>query len=93
MKTLVLSHDEVVELLPMKECIAVMRDALIALAAGKVHQPLRTIIRPPDAAGVMGLMPSYMSGERAAFGLKAICVMPGNPVKGQGCASGSCTAF
>ena len=49
MKILVLSHDEVTELLPMKECIAVMRDALIALTAGKVHQPLRTIIRPPGA--------------------------------------------
>jgi ornithine cyclodeaminase/alanine dehydrogenase-like protein (mu-crystallin family) len=82
MKTLVLSHDEVVDLLPMKECIAVMREALTALAAGKVHQPLRTIIRPPGAAGVMGLMPSYISGERAGFGLKAICVLPGNPARG-----------
>jgi ornithine cyclodeaminase/alanine dehydrogenase-like protein (mu-crystallin family) len=82
MKLLVLSHTEVLELLPIKECIAVMREALIALAAGKVHQPLRTIIRPPDAKGVMGLMPSYKSGDSAAFGLKAICVFPGNPAKG-----------
>jgi len=82
MKLLVLSHTEVLELLPIKECIAVMREALIALAAGKVHQPLRTIIRPPDANGVMGLMPSYKSGDSAAFGLKAICVFPGNPAKG-----------
>ena len=66
----------------MKECIAVMREALIALAAGEVHQPLRTITRPPGAAGAMGLMPSYVAGERAAFGLKAICVFPGNPAKG-----------
>ena len=82
MKTLVLSHGEVVDLLPIKECIPLMRDGLVALAAGKVHQPLRTIVRPPDAKGVMGLMPAYMSGDRAAFGLKAICVFPGNPVKG-----------
>ena len=82
MKILILSHDEVVGLLPMKECIAVMREALIALAAGEVHQPLRTIIWPPGAAGAMGLMPSYVAGERAAFGLKAICVFPGNPAKG-----------
>ncbi|MGI9066535.1 MAG: ornithine cyclodeaminase family protein [Pyrinomonadaceae bacterium] len=83
MKTLVLGNDEVVELFPINECIGVMRDALIALAAGKVHQPLRTIIRPPDAKGVMGLMPSFISGDRAAFGLKAICVFPGNPAKGK----------
>ncbi len=82
MKILVLSHAEVLERLPMKECIAVMREALNALAAGKTHQPLRTIIRPPDARGVMGLMPSYVSGDSAAFGLKAICVFPGNPAKG-----------
>ncbi len=82
MKTLVLSHKEVLELLPMKECIAVMREALLALADGNAYQPLRTISRPPDAQGVMGLMPAYMSGDRAAFGLKAICVFPGNPAKG-----------
>ncbi len=82
MTTLILSHEEVLELLPIKECIGVMREALLALADGKAFQPLRTIIRPPDAQGVMGLMPSYVSGDRAAFGLKAICVLPGNPAKG-----------
>jgi ornithine cyclodeaminase len=93
MKILVLSHDEVVELLPMKECIAVMRDALIALAAGKVHLPLRTIIRPPDAAGLMGLMPSYISGDRAVFGLKAICIFPGNPARGKDSHQGAVLLF
>lgn len=82
MKILVLSHTEVSELLPMTECIAVMRDALLALASGTAHQPLRTIVRPPDAKGVMGLMPAYASGDGAAFCLKAICVFPGNPPKG-----------
>lgn len=93
MKTLVLSHDEVVKLLPMKECIAIMRDALIALATGKVHQPLRTIMRPPGAAGVMGLMPSYIGGDRSAFGLKAICVLPGNPAKGLDAHQGAVLLF
>jgi ornithine cyclodeaminase/alanine dehydrogenase-like protein (mu-crystallin family) len=89
MKILILSDKEVLELLPIKECMPVMREALIALAAGKVHQPLRTIIRPPDAKGVMGLMPAMslgMSGDisahQRAFGLKAICVFPGNPARG-----------
>ena len=93
MKTLVLSQDEVIGLLPMDECIAVMRDALIALAAEKAHQPLRTIIRPPDATGVMGLMPSYLAGDHAAFGLKAICVMPGNPAKGLDAHQGAVLLF
>jgi ornithine cyclodeaminase/alanine dehydrogenase-like protein (mu-crystallin family) len=93
MKILILSHDEVVELLPMKECIPIMREALIALAAGQVHQPLRTIIRPPTAAGVMGLMPSYISANRSAFGLKVICVFPGNPAKGMDSHQGAVLLF
>ena len=93
MRILVLSHKEVEALLPIKECIPVMRDALIALAAGKAHQPLRTIVRPPDAKGVMGLMPSYMSGAAAAFGLKAICVFPGNPTQGKDAHQGAVLLF
>lgn len=93
MKILVLSHAEVSELLPIKECVPLMREALIGLAAGKAHQPLRTIIRPPEAKGVMGLMPSYMSGARAAFGLKAICVFPGNPAKGKDSHQGGVLLF
>jgi ornithine cyclodeaminase len=93
MQILILSHDEVVELLPMKECIDVMRDALVALASGQAHQPLRTIVRPPDAAGVMGLMPSYMSGASAAFGLKAICVFPENPKIGKDAHQGAVLLF
>jgi ornithine cyclodeaminase len=97
MKILILSHTEVLELLPIKECIPLMREALIALADGKVHQPLRTIIRPPDAKGVMGLMPSYMSGamsgDSAAFGLKAICVFAGNPAQGKDSHQGGVLLF
>lgn len=93
MKILILSHKEVLELLPIKECIPLMREALIALAAGKVHQPLRTIIRPPDAKGIIGLMPTYMSGDAAAFGLKAVCVFPGNPAQGMDAHQGGVLLF
>ncbi len=93
MKILILSHDEVSALLPLNECIPLMREALIALAAGNAHQPLRTIIRPPDAKGVMGLMPAYMSGDAAAFGLKAICVFPGNPAVGKDSHQGGVLLF
>ena len=82
MNVLLLSQDEVAALLPMEECIPLMYDALVSLAAGLVHQPLRTIVRPPDAAGIMGLMPAYSAGARPAFGLKAICVFPGNAARG-----------
>lgn len=93
MKILLLSHDEVVELLPMAECVALMRDALVSLAEGRVHQPLRTIVCPPEAAGFMGLMPAYASGPRAAFGLKAICIFPGNHALGKDSHQGAVLLF
>jgi len=83
MNVLLLSRGEVEALLPMDSCIPLMRGALVSLADGLVHQPLRTIVRPPDAAGLMGLMPAYSSGARPAFALKAICVFPGNAARGK----------
>jgi ornithine cyclodeaminase len=79
---LVLSEHAVRELLSMRECIGVMEDALASLARGEMHQPLRSLIRPEGAAGFLGLMPSYRRGERSYFGLKEVCVFPGNPARG-----------
>ena len=79
---LILGEHEVQEMLTMRECIAVMEDALAALARGEAHQPLRSLMRPENASGFLGLMPSYRRGERAYFGLKEVCVFPGNPARG-----------
>lgn len=79
---LVLSEADVIELLPMSECIGVMRDALISLSSGEVHQPLRNVIRAPGASGFFGLMPAYRGGEAPVYGLKEVCVFPGNPARG-----------
>jgi len=70
-----------------------MSDALASLARGEVFQPLRTIVRPPDARGLLGLMPAYRNGEQGAFGLKAICVFPGNPVMGKDAHQGMVILF
>ena len=77
----------------MPECIELMSDALAALARGEVFQPLRTIVRPPDARGLLGLMPAYRHGENGAFGLKAICVFPGNPAIGKDAHQGTVMLF
>jgi ornithine cyclodeaminase/alanine dehydrogenase-like protein (mu-crystallin family) len=86
MKLLVLGARDVHGLLPYGECAAAMREALAAFASGRVHQPLRMVIRPPAAAGMMALMPAYLAGAEgapgAAYGLKAICIFPGNPAAG-----------
>jgi ornithine cyclodeaminase len=93
MKILILNHAEVEQLLPMEQCIEVMAEALAGLSAGQLHQPLRTVVRPPDAAGLMGLMPAYRGGERAIYGLKAVCVFPGNSAKGKDAHQGSVMLF
>lgn len=83
MKVSVINHAEVEELLPMNECIDVMEKAFIALARGDVEQPLRTIFRPGMVKGVMAMMPAYRCGDAPLFGLKAICVFPGNAAIGK----------
>lgn len=92
-KILILTHSEVERLLPMSECIEVMAATLAALAEGKAHQPLRMIVRPPGAAGVMALMPAYASAPEPAYGLKAIGVFPGNPEKGKDAHQGTVMLF
>ncbi len=47
-----------------------------------MFQPLRSVLKPDGAAGFMALMPSYQAGPAAGYGLKAICVTPGNPAVG-----------
>ena len=93
MKILVLDNEQIRELLPMRDCIELMADALAALARGEIFQPLRTIIRPPEARGLLGLMPAYRSGEHGAFGMKAICVFPSNPAIGKDAHQGAVMLF
>lgn len=93
MKTLILDHAQVEELFPMDECIDVMQEALISLANGEVHQPLRMIVAAPDAKGMLGLMPAYMGGAHAAYGLKAVCIFPGNAALGKDLHQGGVMLF
>src|SRR5689334_10841398 len=93
MSIMILNHAQVEQLLPMAECIEVMAEALAGLSAGQMHQPLRMVVRPPEAAGLMGLMPAYRAGERAVYGLKAVCVFPGNTAQGKDAHQGSVMLF
>jgi ornithine cyclodeaminase/alanine dehydrogenase-like protein (mu-crystallin family) len=93
-KILVLAARHVHELLPYRECADVMREALAQLAAGQLQQPLRTIVRPRDAAGFMALMPAY--GPAAGYGhygVKAICISPGNAALGKDAHQGGVLLF
>jgi ornithine cyclodeaminase len=77
----------------MPECIAAMEAALMGLARGEAHQPLRTIFRPADVKGVMALMPAFRETPSPLFGLKAICVFPGNAAIGKDAHQGGVLLF
>lgn len=93
MKVLIFSHDDVTRLLPMTECIDVMDDALRSLARGEVTLPLRTILKPAGVKGVLAQMPAFRAGEQPMFGLKAICVFPGNAAIGKDAHQGGVMLF
>ena len=102
MPVLILSHRDVVAALPPRACAEAMAAVLTARARGETYHPLRTVMRPPGAAGLMGLMPSWrgarrggsaQAGRGAAFALKAICIMPGNPARGLDAHQGTVTLF
>jgi len=93
MKILILDSAQIRHLLRMEDCIELMAGALSALARGEVFQPLRTITRPPEAHGLLALMPAYRGGEDGAFGLKAISVFPGNPAMGKDAHQGAVMLF
>ena len=79
---LVLSNADVKQLLPMDDCIELMGGALTDLARGRSWQPLRFVVRPPEEQSLMGLMPAHHSSPQAAYGLKTVCIFPGNPARG-----------
>jgi ornithine cyclodeaminase/alanine dehydrogenase-like protein (mu-crystallin family) len=72
-----LNQSQVVELLPMTECIGLMDGVLRTLAAGGAQLPLRTVLRLPEQRGIFGVMPAQLSSPDT-LGLKAIAVFPGN---------------
>ncbi len=86
---LFLSRQEVARLLSVADCIDLMSDAMAALARGEVHQPLRQIVSPPGAKGLLGLMPAYIGGTEPVYGAKTGGFFPGNSALGldphQGC--------
>lgn len=90
MKLLVLSAADVARLLPMAACIDVMAGALADLARGSVEQPLRTVLKPAAAPGLMAFMPAYRAG---AFGVKVVGVFHGNAARGMDSHQGAVLLF
>jgi ornithine cyclodeaminase len=93
MGVLILNQDEVERLLDMPGCMAAMEEALIGLANGDFHLPLRPVVRPPGEASFLGLMPTHRGGARPLYALKTIAIFPDNPTRGLDPHQGSVTLF
>lgn len=96
MRLLILSHHDVLAALQPEACAEAMAAVLAEHARGETYMPLRSVMMPPGAAGFMGLMPSWRGRQQdraAAFALKAICLMPGNPARGLDAHQGLVTLF
>ena len=77
MEIIVLKAAEVRALLPMADCIALMRTTMIAVAEGRAEIPLRSVVRMPGDRGMMGNMGGYL-GEPECYGVKIVSLTPRN---------------
>ncbi len=66
-------------LLRMEDLLAGMPKVLMDLSAGRVVQPLRTVMEVPGAQGMLFLKPALIEG---ALATKLITLMPGNAGRG-----------
>ncbi len=70
-----LNAEDVEKLMDLDELIADMKDALIALSAGKVVQPVRMVLTTAEPPGWFALMPA-IHGD--VMGAKLVTVFPKN---------------
>jgi ornithine cyclodeaminase len=77
---IILSNQDVEELLSMEQAIEVVHDAMIAVSKEETTLPLRSIM-PVGAGNNMGMMPGAMQSP-ACFGLKLVSLYPENPAFG-----------
>ena len=90
---LILTGEEVVQLLDMPGCMAAMEETLVALAGGRFHLPLRPVVRPPGESHLLGLMPTFRSGDRPLYALKTVVVVPDNAARGLDPHQGTVTLY
>src|SRR6266404_2862764 len=76
---LFLNEDQVREQVRMAELIPAMEKALIEFSAGKVTQPVRSVINVDPSGGFLGLMPAFTPD---GLGLKAVTFFPSNAEHG-----------
>ena len=79
----VFDEEDVRARLRMPDLIEAMERALVEFSAGRVQQPVRTVLRFGAERSVFGLMPSYVP-SLPALGAKLVTVCAGNAERGLG---------
>ena len=78
MKVRIITQTDVPRLLPMRECVDLMAEALRSMARGEAVQPLRSVSAVPGGVGgFLASMPACLGTPRA-LGVKVITVTPAN---------------
>ena len=75
---LILTKEDVMTVLNMKDCIKVVEQAFLEFNKGTAVLPLRTVITPPD--GLSLYMPAYLK-KMGALACKVVTVYKDNPTK------------
>ena len=78
---LLLTEADVRALLPMRDLVDAMQNALAAYSTGQVQQPLRTIMEVGASRSILGLMPAFVPAS-GALGAKLVTVFGGNAALG-----------
>ena len=76
---LFLNEEQVREHLRMTDLIPAMEKALIDFSAGRVTQPVRSVLSVNPPGGFLGLMPAFTPD---GLGLKAVTFYPSNAQRG-----------
>jgi len=81
---LLLTEDDIKRVLPMPDLIAAMVDALTDFSAGRVLQPVRTVLEVGPTRAYFGVMPAAYVDDAGAgtMGAKLVTVYAGNHAKG-----------
>jgi thiomorpholine-carboxylate dehydrogenase len=74
-----LNEEQVRGLLRLEDLIPVMEKALLDFSAGRIRQPVRSIVGVPEHGGLWGLMPA-VCGD--VLGIKLVTVYEGNAGRG-----------
>ncbi|MCZ6828649.1 MAG: hypothetical protein O7F73_03535 [Gammaproteobacteria bacterium] len=78
MSLTIINAELVRQLLPMSDCMEVMRAAMIAASTGTIAVPPRRFMPLIDNSGSLGLMPGSSLGLNS-YGAKVISLHPDNP--------------